>query len=189
MHNTVETHCNASLQKFKNIFRIPTNRLPGWDYLSSGYYFVTICTYKKKEYFGEIVNGKMNLSEIGKVTENELLKTEQIRQNVKMDEYVIMPNHVHAIIVIFNHVSVETHCNASLHNTFGPQSNNLASIIRGYKSSIKRYTNKNNILFNWQPRFYDHIIRTEKSYLEIKQYIRNNPRNWSEDEENITLKF
>jgi len=188
MHNTVETHCNASLQKFKNIFRIPTNRLPGWDYLSSGYYFVTICTYKKKEYFGEIVNGKMNLSEIGKVTENELLKTEQIRQNVKIDEYGIMPNHVHAIIVIHNTNAVETSRRDVSTNKWQLRPSSLGSIIGQYKSIVtKRINRELKINFHWQSRYFDHIIRTEPSYLEIKQYIRNNPQNWSEDKYNGAL--
>ena len=141
------------------------------------------------ECFGEIHNGIMGLNELGCIACEQWLKTAQLRKNVILDEWVVMPNHMHGIIII--NTPVETHCNASLrndnnwkNNRFGPQYNNLASIVRGFKSSVKRICNKNNIPFAWQPRFYDHIIRDEKSLNEIQQYILNNPWKWEMDRNN-----
>jgi REP element-mobilizing transposase RayT len=174
---------------YKNRFLIPSTRLKHWDYSSVGFYFVTTCTYQKRCYFGEIIKGEMKLNRLGKIVYEEWLKTKEIRKNVDLDEFIIMPNHLHGILIIKYKINVETHCNASLQknvfNKFGPQRNNLASIIRGFKSKT---TNRIHQLgfynFRWQPRFYDHIIRNEKSLDEIRQYIKNNPLKWEEDEEN-----
>ena len=186
---------------FKGKYRIKSTRLPNWDYSSDGFYFVTICTKNRIEWFGEIPvrtasswpggrNGIMGLSDIGCIAYEQWKLTGELRDNVILDEFIVMPNHVHGIIQIFNHF-VETHCNASLrnddnwnNNQFGPQRNNLASIVRGFKSSVKRICNKNNIPFEWQPRFYDHIIRNEKDLYRIRRYIKYNPRKWELDRNN-----
>ncbi|MFA6027638.1 MAG: transposase [Patescibacteria group bacterium] len=199
---------------FLKKYRISSARLQHYDYSLSGYYFVTICAWQMLPYFGKIENNKMELSKIGKIVRDQLLKTEKLRRTVRLDEWVIMPNHVHAIIVIDNALRfVETHCNASLHihnafsrqhngnaslrkppariplperlpwhhekNKFGPQKNNLPSIIRGFKSSVKRICDKNGEHnFCWQPRYHDHIIRHEYSLRMIRRYIKQNPCQW-----------
>ena len=173
---------------FKGKYRIKSARHPYWDYSSDGYYFVTICAKNREEFFGEIKNGIMTLNEMGCIANGQWEKTAKLRQNVYLDEWIIMPNHVHGIIII-NNATVETHCNASLqrwdYNQFGPQRNNLASIVRGFKSSVKRICNKNGHQnFSWQPRFYDHIIRNEKSLDDIREYIRFNPLKWEFDRNN-----
>ena len=186
--------------KFREKYRIFSTRLKNWDYTTNAYYFVTVCTKNQKHFFGEIINEKMELSEMGEIAQRELLKTEQMRKNVKLDEWIIMPNHVHVIIVIDN---VETQCIASLPgvkpnqripspskpkwqpNKFGPQSNNLASIIRGLKIGVKKFATINNIPFQWQSRFYDHIIRNQSSLNHIRQYIIDNPKNWEADRNNL----
>ncbi len=174
-------------EKYKDKYRVESTRLRHWDY-SVGSYFVTICTRDKEHYFGNIIDGIMQLSIIGEIAKQELLKTEKMRDNVKLDEWVIMPNHIHVIIVIDN---VETQRIASLRNNkqqyqnkFGPQSNNLASIIRGYKIGVKKWATINNVGFQWQTRFYDHIIRDENSLNNIREYIINNPLKWELDIEN-----
>jgi putative transposase len=169
--------------KYKNKYRIPTTRLKNYDYAQNGYYFVTICTKNKQHYFGKIENEQMILNKIGEIVLNELKNTEIIRKNIKLDEFIIMPNHIHGIIIIN---SVETHCNASLQfsNKFGPQINNLASIIRGFKGTTTKQINnmQNEKFFQWQARFYDRIIRNEKELFNIRQYIVNNPIKWQYDE-------
>ena len=144
---------------------------------------------------------------IGQIVETEWLKTISIRpdMNLKMDAFTVMPNHFHAIIWIgdnqYNRDSddantdadavVETPCMASLPpvppapmNKFGPQSKNLASILRGFKSAVTTFAVKNKIEFEWQERFYDHIIRDEESYQKIRNYIINNLQNWGTDKFN-----
>lgn len=167
---------------FKNKYRIEPARLKNWDYSSPGLYFVTICTKGRECYFGEIVNGKMNRNEIGNIVAEEWERTPQIRKYVELDEWVLMPNHLHGIIII-NESIVETHCNASLQgpkqNIFGPQKNNLPSIIRGFKSiTTKRIHAAGYPDFAWQPRYYDHIIRNDDALKNIRNYIQNNPPMW-----------
>jgi putative transposase len=148
---------------------------------------------------------KMELNDLGKVVEMEWLKTKELRpdMNLELGEYVVMPNHFHGIIFIddnqynlkeysndrdgdamhcsttFNNVN--DYSNGNQKNKFGPQAKNLASIIRGFKSAVTTYARKNNTPFDWQGRFHDHIITTNKEYLRIAHYIINNPQNWSED--------
>jgi len=180
--------------KFKNRYRMGTSRLQDWDYASAGYYYVTICTYNRTNYFGEIGNGNMHLSRIGEIAQQCWSEIPKHYPMVKLDEFIVMPNHVHGIINI-----VETQNFASLQNddtkssktheltfknTFGPQSKNLGSIIRGYKAGVKKWTTINNVVFRWQPRYYDHIIRDEESLTRIREYIKNNPLQWANDIEN-----
>ncbi len=175
---------------FKNKYRIASARLSGFDYSEEGYYFVTICIKNRKCLFGNVYNKEIFLSDIGKMVQKEWLNTENVRSNVKLDKFIVMPNHLHGIIIITS--AVETHCNASLQcndtykNKFGPQTNNLSSIIRGFKGSVKKQINEKygKDYFSWQPKFYDHVIRNEESLFNIRNYIQMNPENWERDRNN-----
>lgn len=96
---------------------------------------------------------------------------------VKVDEYVVMPNHVHCLL--FLNPANKTNWTP---NQFGPQSQNLGAIIRALKSSVKRFANQNQIVFDWQTRYHDRIVRDEKEYYAIKNYILTNIMNWQKDE-------
>lgn len=105
----VGARCNVPLQEWERDMKYDPEqhhrrsiRLKEYDYSQSGAYFITICTYNRKCSFGEIVNGEMQLNEWGTILENELLKTSELRPNVLLDEYVVMPNHFHGIIVIMD---------------------------------------------------------------------------------------
>jgi len=177
--------------KFKGKYRIKSTRLSNWDYAKDAAYFVTICTQNREHYFGEITDGMMQLSEIGLIVENEWMKTFQMRpdMNLQMDEYVVMPNHFHAIIIIGENeynapFRNAMHCVSTdgvYKNKFGPQSKNLASIIRGFKIGVTINARKIHADFAWQSRYHDHIIRNDQSFDKIKDYIRNNPMNWIDD--------
>ena len=190
------------MDKFQNKYRIPSARLKHWDYSWAGMYFITICTQNRLHYFGEINNGNMQLSEIGKMVEHEWLKTFDLRQdmNLYQGEFVVMPNHFHAIIGIGENeyntqrgtqrrdamLGVPTNetnetNETKIQNQFGPQSKNLASIIRGFKSSVTMAARKINPNFQWQSRFHDHLIRNDESFQKISNYIIKNPANWRED--------
>ena len=88
--------------KFKGKYRIESTRMQNWDYGWSGKYYITICTQGREYYFGEIIEGQMILSEIGEIAKSEWLKSPEIRpdMNLELDEYIIMPNHIHGIIQI-----------------------------------------------------------------------------------------
>ncbi len=140
--------------KFQNKYRIPSARLPHWNYGWNAAYFVTICTKDRECFFGEIVNGEMNLSDMGKIVQTEWSISLEIRLDMKLelDAFVVMPNYF--------------------------QSKNLASIIRGFKSSVTVKARSLNAAFAWQPRFHDHIIGDDQSFQNISNYILNNPGNW-----------
>ena len=169
---------------YKNKYRIKSTRLPNYDYSSNGYYFVTICSQKKFCYFGQIVNSQMQLSQVGKIAQKHWQEIPQHFDGVYIDEYVIMPNHVHGIIVINRPNNVETRNFASLQpNKFAPlKPGSLQTIIYAYKSSVTRWCRQNgDDDFCWQSRFYEHIIRDETALNNIRRYIINNPAKWSED--------
>jgi len=186
----------SEFYKFKEKYSVKSTRLSHFDYSQNGYYFVTICTKAREYFFGEICNNVMVLNELGNIAEKFWLEIPNHFPNAKLDEFVIMPNHVHGIVVIENDVNniVETCHGMSLRkyqpqqkiNQFSkPIKKSLSMIINHYKGSVKRYFNKNDIFFAWQSRFYDHIIRNEKSLQNIREYIVNNPLKWDLDENNL----
>ncbi|MBI4226088.1 transposase [Candidatus Roizmanbacteria bacterium] len=170
--------------RFKSKFRIPSSRLPNWDYSSSGWYYVTICTKNRICYFGDIFERKMQLSETGRCAKKFWKEIPYHFKDVKLDEYNILPDHIHGIIII-NH-NVETCHGMSLQNKFGkPKKNSLGIIINQFKSAVTRWCYKNGFInFSWQSRFYDHIVRDEQTLFKIRDYIRNNHLKWDDDEEN-----
>ncbi|MBI3123498.1 MAG: transposase [Ignavibacteriales bacterium] len=170
------------MSQYQNNYRIDSTRLKDWDYSTPWWYYVTINTKDHEEYFGVIKNEQMVLNELGKVVQNEWEKTKTLRQNVELDYYVIMPNHVHGIIIL-NDFNVETCRGKSLQETertfSKPIKNSLSTIINQFKGSVKRWANGNGYSdFAWQSRFYDRIIRNEKELFNIRKYIEQNPLKW-----------
>ena len=164
-------------------------RLPNRDYAANGWYFVTICTKNRVCFFGDIVNSSIELSPIDKIAQKFWLEIPQHFQHTSLDAHVIMPNHVHGIIIIDQPQIVGTRHAASLQdesNKFGGlKSGSLQAIIHSYKSSVTRWCRKNGYDdFAWQPRFYEHIIRQDGSLENIREYIVRNPLKWEEDEDN-----
>lgn len=167
---------------YKNKYRIKSSRLPGWDYSSAGYYFVTICAYMREPLFGNIFDKAIILSEYGKIVQEEWIKSVEIRKEIELDEFIIMPNHIHGIIIINNN-HVETNGRSSLQPSMQPKS--ISSFIAGFKSSAtKRINIARNMRGNpvWQRNYYERIIRHEKELNNIRKYIETNPLNWDKDE-------
>jgi putative transposase len=166
---------------FQNKYRIPSTRLQGYDYGSHGLYFITICTHERLNYFGTIKKtdsyALLEASPIANTANEYWLQIPQHFPFVEIDEFTIMPNHLHGIL-FFNKPDKEDYTI----NKFGTQSQNLASVIRGFKASLKRYANQNDIDFNWQKGYHDRIIRTDKELENVRSYIINNPANWLNDE-------
>ena len=144
-------------QRFKNKYRVESHRMPGWDYSGNGYYFITLVTQNRECNLGEIINEKMILSDFGKIVDTEWEKSFEIRNELFCDEYIIMPNHLHAIVIIkkskndddlniihgMNNTNgshdsnVETHGRASLQNQpFYRKPKSLSSFIGGFKSIV-----------------------------------------------------
>ncbi len=124
----------------------------------------------------------MHLNKFGRIVEEEWNKTGKIRPNIEIDKYVIMPNHLHGIIIVNCRSTLQR---APMYERYEkPMSNSIPTIVRLFKSSI---TQKINILRNtpgfpiWQRNYYEHIIRDEDDYLNISRYIENNPLKWELD--------
>lgn len=179
-------------KKYKNKYRNESARLPGYDYSSPGYYFITICTHDRENLFGHIQNGLMNLSPIGLIVKEEWEKSSIIRNELFCNEYVIMPNHIHAILRIVVGTSGRTSLRVS--QTIENQSTkwqgesfkscltpkSISSFVAGFKSGATTRIKKiqqNPGLKVWQSRFHDRVIRNPEEYERIKQYILNNPEN------------
>ena len=150
---------------YKNTYRTQTTRLPTWDYASDGYYFVTICTRDKRCYFGAVADGMMQRVAPGDIAAEEWQKTAVIRPYVTLDTWVLMPNHLHGILIIQNEQS-GTGCYVSADTL---KSGSLGAIINQYKSmTTKRIRRRGWSEFAWQPRFYDHVIRTPTALQRIR---------------------
>jgi putative transposase len=168
-------------------------RLKDYDYSSGGAYFVTICTFQRQCLFGQIVDGEMQLNEIGHIVAEEWLQSRVMRKEIDFDQWVIMPNHLHGIVLInpINPVGANGRLpnqDDHSHRVVTPmKKRSLSSFIAGYKSAT---TKRINALRNeagtpvWQRNFYEHIIRSENSLQYIQQYIQNNPATWKDDQLN-----
>jgi REP element-mobilizing transposase RayT len=273
------------MEKFQNKYRISSARLQQWDYRWAGAYFITICTQNREHYFGDISNGKMQLSHVGIIADILWHQIPYHSKNVELGAFVVMPNHIHGILIKTQNdidngdanavvdgdamaygdtvvdgdamaygdtmvdgdamtygdtvvdgdtvaygdtVIVETGHALSLQRqqqpiqpqqqpiqqpiqqripqrtseqtsqriperipqppkTIGQQrfqnigKNSISAIIGSYKSAVTKYANRLKFEFQWQTRFYDHIIRDDKSFQTILNYIINNPANWQDD--------
>ena len=185
-------------QKFKDKYRIGSDRLHGWDYGTPGYYFVTICTQNRVQWFGEVNGNQLILSTIGEIAMHELDKTPHIRTNVCLDAWVVMPNHIHAILVILEGFGERAQMPRPTVETPRPtvetprrgvstirnwRPGTLGAIINQYKSMCtKRIRSMGCVDFAWQRRYYDHIIQNKKSLENIRAYILENPLKWNEDD-------
>jgi putative transposase len=186
-------------EKFRNKYRVSTTRLWGYDYTRDGVYFITICTKKHICYLGNIVveaglrpvstnnrNGLNNsdnmnqpksrnilkLSDEGKIVSDCWFDLPKHYLNIYLDEFIVMPNHIHGILFIRNH--------ASKQYTHG-----LSEFVRALKSFSSRRINelrKSNLAGTWQSGYYDHIISSDNELDRIRAYIKNNPDNWFNDE-------
>ena len=156
-----------------------SHRLQGYDYSKNGYYFLTICTDKRKPNLSNVGRGlapaanSVVLSGIGKIAEEQLFVLETKYPFLKIDRYVIMPNHIHAIFVLNNKTA-----GASPRPT-------VMDIVCAYKSQTTRICNKEDNIPGrkiFQKSFYDEIIRNQEAYDKISKYIYEKPMNWELDE-------
>jgi len=163
-----------------------TIRLRNRDYSTNGRYYITICTQNRECTFGNIIDNIMKLNESGKIVKYEWVKTARIRPNIQLDKYIIMPNHIHGIIIINNYGGV-WQCAPTIKNEFRSPSQTIGSIIRGFKSAVTKHINKirhTPAKAVWQRNYYEYIIRNRYDMGRIRQYIEMNPANWAQDQEN-----
>jgi len=166
------------------------NRLQNYDYSQNGMYFITICVKEREELFGKIKSGKMILNELGRIVEKCYLEITEHFDNVYLDQYIIMPNHIHGIIEI-NQVGNAYMRSSDINRT----KMLLSKVVQGFKAAVTRMENgydkdnKKERVYAfptiWQKSFYDNIIRNEISLNKIREYIINNPKVWERDRNNV----
>ena len=184
-------------EMFMNKYRIASARAQWHDY-NGGEYFVTICTHGREHYFGEISGGQMNLSEIGNYANAVIQKIPTHNHYAEIPLYVIMPNHIHLIVIIDGGTvpwrekccrdvpwRVSTDGKNTTMQDICNRQGKLSTAIGGMKQSVTRFARKHNIAFAWQPRFHDHIIRDTNELNDIADYIENNVAKWQNDIFNV----
>ncbi len=180
-------------------------RLQGYDYSRPGYYFITICIHDRKQrLFGDVVNGIMVLNEAGEMVQRCWLEIPEHYEYVKLDEFQVMPNHLHGIVVIdengdsaaggvvgVQYFEPQRKCKNRHRRTLNRNRyqhiipGSIGSIMRGFKTGVTKCFHITDPEFDvWQRNLYDHIIRDEKSLHRIRKYIRDNPKRWETDHEN-----
>jgi REP element-mobilizing transposase RayT len=172
-------------------------RLPDHDYSAPGAYFITIVTYQRDRLFGEIVNGEppygctMQLSPMGQIADEHWRLIPEHFPHVELGAYVVMPNHVHGIIIIHEN-GMATKSSPSVGASQwdaptpnGPKRGSIGAIIGSYKMSVtRRIGREHNATGIWQRNYYEHIIRNEAEHDRIYRYIETNVANWASDDEN-----
>ncbi len=162
-------------------------RLPKYDYRQKGVYFVTLCTHENSKIFGSIRDGQVRLCELGTVVRDEWLHVAEARPNIQLDHFVVMPNHMHGLIIIedshnTNTMPVDSASREGQSKTL--LSGSLGAIIGQFKIAVTRRAKLNQICSRrriWQRNYHEHIVRNEISLNEIRQYIVENPARWLED--------
>lgn len=164
-------------------------RLKDYDYTQAGAYFITICTHNRECLFGNVMDGEMQLNETGRIVADEWVKSGEIRNEIALDVWVVMPNHLHGIVIFADPIGA--HGDAPLRPPgravlFRPPKS-LGSMIAGFKSATTKRVNQSRQSPGgkvWQRNYYEHIIRNEQSLARIREYIINNPLQWELDREN-----
>lgn len=183
-------------------------RLKNYDYSQKGSYFITLVTQDRIHLFGKIEDGKMILNTVGKILEEEWRNTIQMRPNIALGEFIIMPDHMHMIITITAQMERKVD-KEWIHSNPKSPSQTIGAIIRGFKGAS---TKKINLFLNstgesqfapttesqfaptefyknkiFQRNYYEHIIRNQKDYNRIEQYIIDNPMNWKKKKLNLKM--
>jgi len=167
-------------------------RLQGWDYRNPGAYFVTIVAHGRELLFGEVVDDEIRLSEFGEIARDEWLASPDIRREIQLDAFVVMPNHIHGIvwIVAADNVGARGRVGATGRSPLpphGPVPQSLGSFIAGCKSAVTKRINQIRDTSGapvWQRNYYEHIIRNKRELETIRRCIQENPVRWAEDREN-----
>jgi REP element-mobilizing transposase RayT len=158
-------------------------RLKGYDYTRAGAYFVTMVVKNRECLFGEVVAGEMRLNALGQIAAEEWERTPAIRAEIELDEWVVMPNHVHGIIVITANIVGAT----GRSPLPGPAKRSLGAFVAGYKSAVTKRINEHRATPGvpvWQRNYYEHIVRNDEALHRIRRYIAENPLRWALDDEN-----
>lgn len=168
---------------FKGKYKIDSTRLQSWDYSWPGWYYVTIVVKNRDNAFGSVVRQRIELSPLGVIAEGFWNDIPQHHDGIALDYSVVMPNHVHGIVILEGlkreDKSGDLPWKVSTSYQFSrisPARGSLSVVIRSFKAAVTKWAHENGLSgFQWQSRFYDHIIRDEKDLHRIREYIAGNP--------------
>lgn len=181
-------------------------RLKHYDYTQAGAYFVTICAHDRECLFGEIVEmaennpgecrkagechsplREMVINELGRIVQDEWVRSAEIRAEIELGEFVVMPNHFHGIVYIADDRRGDRPVALTMPATPtmpGPQQKSIGAMLAGFKSAVTTRINETRNSPGvpvWQRNYYEHVIRDEANYNRIAEYIAINPQRWVED--------
>jgi putative transposase len=169
-------------------------RMKGFDYHSSHAYFVTICTGQRACVFGEVVKDEVRLSRCGIIASECWLAIPEHHPHVELDAFVVMPNHVHGLLLFAGDVCEATATSElpvaatpASPRAHGPSAGSLSAVIGSFKSAVSRQINRmrpGSAKDLWQTNFYEHVVRNDRAHDRIRDYIFSNPQRWADDEEN-----
>ena len=170
-----------------NAYPIRKSPRADWFDYNEACYFITICTKDMRHYFGEISDGIMYRTTLGEFLHNELSDPSQHHPHISIPQFVVMPNHMHAIVAVGTRraVSTENPHEKSIVKSTADAARRvptlLGAYVRSLKSCVTRFAHQNAIPFEWQGRYHDHIIRGLDDMNNINSYIANNVANWETD--------
>lgn len=163
-------------------------RLPEYDYTQPGAYYITICTYKRQCWFGDVDNGKMQRNYLGYIAHSFWQALPRRFFHIELDVFVVMPNHLHGILIITDEGYRALPQNRPRKEQFGkPVPGSIPTVVRSFKSAVTKRINlmrRNKIPPIWQDNYYESIVRVETGLDGIREYILNNPCQWEIDKEN-----
>ena len=162
-------------------------RLRGFNYASSGAYFLTLVTEHRRCLFGAIVSEKLQASSMGEIALEEWLAGPVHRREIELGNFCLMPNHLHAIVSIVTHAQALEGDPRVAPTPGGPGRGSIGALVSGYKAAVtKRYRREISEpdAVVWQRNYYEHVIRDQEDWYRIEEYILANPRRWAEDAEN-----
>ena len=176
-------------QKFQNKYRIASARLQSWDYGKNGAYFITICTKNRFHYFGKVINEEMVFTEIGNQAMQFWADIPKYFPYIELGYFIVMPNHVHGILIIEKNENdilfdnkILTEKKGGFSGSKNPMlNNNISRVTRWFKGRCSFEIRKTISDFGWHERFYDVIIRDSNRFEVIQHYIENNPKMWQKD--------
>jgi REP element-mobilizing transposase RayT len=161
--------------RFKERYRVPSARLPAWDYRWAGVYGVTLCTQVRQPWFGTVVGDSVDLSRLGQIVAREWQRIPVARPFITLDEWIVMPDHLHGILIFGEIPDAEGSRDPSR-----LLANSLGAVMGQFKSKCtKEIWGKGHRGFAWQERFFDQIVWNEKMLHRLRLYIRQNPLRWT----------
>jgi 2-C-methyl-D-erythritol 2,4-cyclodiphosphate synthase len=171
-------------------------RLPGYDYSQPGTYFLTLCAHNRECLFGEVMAGEMRRNSIGELVAEEWVKSATMRSELRLDQWIVMPNHLHGIVSISGVMTLErerAHARAPLQGSSGAhrppprKAQSISSFVAGFKSAVTSRVNRHRNTPQspvWQSNFFEHVVRSDRALQAIREYIVVNPQRWGSDREN-----